>query len=185
MNIEEPWLAQPSLTPCGVLQCRLGPLHIGTDSMCRGGAVGKQLAGYVVNFKARTELHRTNRNDEPPRLAQSRGAEEGSMSDLVIQDGQQFGSDVNKVPAHPCSSQYKGHASTCLHAHVAAPTVTIPQLSTPNCDRLEWPSQLDSCCFNSWGFQSCRDEAPCLDLVDMFSTHSFFSFSTVYAFAFI
>ena len=48
-------------------------------------------------------------------------AEKGSTSDLVMQDGQQFGPDVNKVPAHPRSSQYKGHASTCLHAHVPHP----------------------------------------------------------------
>ena len=48
-------------------------------------------------------------------------AEKGSTSDLVMQDGQQFGPDVNKVPAHPRSSQYKGHASSCLHAHVPHP----------------------------------------------------------------
>ena len=139
---------------------------------------------YILDIIAfHTQLHWTNRNDKPPRLAQSRGAEEGSTSDLVIQDGQQFGPDVNKVPAHPRSLQYKGHASTCLHAHVPHPkaTVSILQLSTPDCDRLEWPSQPDSCCFITWGFQSLRDEAPCLDPADMFLTHVSLSFSTAYS----
>ena len=54
--------------------------------------------------------------------------EEVSMSDLVIQDGHQFDSDVNKVPAHPRSSQYKGHASTHLHVDVPHPEATVPIL---------------------------------------------------------
>ena len=150
--------------------------------------VQRRAARWVCGkIKERTQLHWTNRNDKPPRLAQSRGAEESSTFDLVIQDGQQFGPDINKVPAHPRSSQYKGHASTCLHAHVPHPEATLPiqQLFTPDCDRLEWPSQPDSCCFITWGFQSIRDEAPCLDPADLFLTHFSFPFSTAYSFTFI
>ena len=97
-------------------------------------------------------------------MAQSRGAQKGSTSDLVMQGGQQFGPGVNKVSAHPRSSHYKGHASTCLHDHVPHPEVTEPilQLSTLDCDRVEWPSQPDSRCFTTLGFQSLCDEAPCL-----------------------
>ena len=83
--------------------------------------------------------------------------------------------------------QYKGHASTCLHAHVPHPeaTLSIQQLFTPDCDRLEWPSQPDSCCFITWGFQNLRDEAPCLDPADLFLTHFSFPFSTACSFTFI
>ena len=89
---------------------------------------GEKLAEYVVNLGKHSTALDQQKYDKPPRLAQSWGVEEGSTSDLVLQDGQQFGPDVNEVPAHPRSSQYMGHTSTCLHAHVPQPKVTVPIL---------------------------------------------------------
>ena len=142
------------------MQCCLDPY---TKKQIQHVEMVQQRADHRICGKFRQGLIWINRNVKPPKLTQSQGMEDGSTPDLVVQDGQQLGYNVNNDPGYSRSLQYKGHAFTCSHAGVPYPEATVPiwHLSIPACDWLKWPSQMVSCCIITWGFQIPSNEAHC------------------------